>query len=203
MGNKKATCLLLVASAASSFVVSGFVSSPQFGSKTTGKITHPTLPFVGVPRSLTTGDDLDETAPTEFDIHELMDEEPPKDISQIEKTWRYAKKPLISIGGKGFSPTHGNSLRQLLDAHTVVKVKFNTKNDTLEECFQKLRDLAVEAGADEEMELIKIRDSEKVILFGKPGTMERIKSGEFPPKPKPWIPKPKEDRIPKEDRKEE
>jgi len=63
--------------------------------------------------------------------------------------------------------------------------------------------LAVEAGADEEMELIKIRDSEKVILFGKPGTMERIKSGEFPPKPKPWIPKPKEDRIPKEDRKEE
>jgi hypothetical protein len=79
----------------------------------------------------------------------------------------------------------------------------NDELDTLEECFQKLRDLAVEAGADEEMELIKIRDSEKVILFGKPGTMERIKSGEFPPKPKPWIPKPKEDRIPKEDRKEE
>jgi hypothetical protein len=66
---------------------------------------------------------------------------------------------------------------------------------TLKDCFDKLRDLAVEAGADEGMELIKIRDSEKVILFGKPGTMERIKSGEFPPKPKPW--------IPKEDRKEE
>ena len=44
-----------------------------------------------------------------------------------EKVWRYAKKPLLSIGAKGATPSHGNSLRQLLDDHTVVKVKMNTK----------------------------------------------------------------------------
>ena len=44
-----------------------------------------------------------------------------------EKVWRYVKKPLLSIGSKGATLTHGNSLRQLLEAHTVVKVKVNTK----------------------------------------------------------------------------
>ena len=44
----------------------------------------------------------------------------------IEEVWRYAKKPLISVGGKGATKKHGNSLRQLLDDHTIVKVKVNT-----------------------------------------------------------------------------
>ena len=46
----------------------------------------------------------------------------------MEEVWRYAKKPLISVGGKGATKKHGNSLRQLLDDHTVVKVKVNTKS---------------------------------------------------------------------------
>jgi RNA-binding protein YhbY len=45
----------------------------------------------------------------------------------MEKVWRYVKKPLISVGGKGVTNKHGNSLRQLLDDHTAVKVKFNLK----------------------------------------------------------------------------
>ena len=45
----------------------------------------------------------------------------------MEEVWRYAKKPLISVGGKGATNKHGNSLRQLLDDHTIVKVKVNTK----------------------------------------------------------------------------
>ena len=44
----------------------------------------------------------------------------------MEEVWRYAKKPLISVGGKGATKKHGNSLRQLLDDHTIVKVKVNT-----------------------------------------------------------------------------
>ena len=46
----------------------------------------------------------------------------------MEEVWRYSKKPLISVGGKGATKKHGNSLRQLLDDHTVVKVKVNTKS---------------------------------------------------------------------------
>ena len=45
----------------------------------------------------------------------------------MEEVWRHAKKHLISVGGKGATKKHGNSLRQLLDDHTVVKVKVNTK----------------------------------------------------------------------------
>jgi hypothetical protein len=52
-----------------------------------------------------------------------------------EKVWRYAKKPLLRIGSKGATHAHGNSLRQLLDDHTVVKVKVNTK--TFGTCCQK------------------------------------------------------------------
>lgn len=49
------------------------------------------------------------------------------DHDYLELAWRYAKKPLLRIGSKGATLTHGNSLRQLLEAHTVVKVKINTR----------------------------------------------------------------------------
>lgn len=48
------------------------------------------------------------------------------DDDKVEKAWRHVKKPLLRIGGKGVSKTHGNSLRQLLKDHTAVKVKINT-----------------------------------------------------------------------------
>jgi hypothetical protein len=48
-------------------------------------------------------------------------------VPVMEKVWRYAKKALISVGGKGATIKHGNNLRQLLDDHTIVKVKVNTK----------------------------------------------------------------------------
>ena len=43
----------------------------------------------------------------------------------VEKTWRHVKKPLLSIGGKGATASHGNSLKELLECHTAVKVKVN------------------------------------------------------------------------------
>jgi hypothetical protein len=69
----------------------------------------------------------------EEDLDEDIDflfEEPSiayEDLEGAEKAWRYAKKPLLSIGSKGATLTHGNSLRNLLQDHTVVKVKVNTK----------------------------------------------------------------------------
>lgn len=37
------------------------------------------------------------------------------------------KKPLLRLGAKGASISHGNSLKQLLEDHTAVKVKVDPK----------------------------------------------------------------------------
>jgi hypothetical protein len=65
----------------------------------------------------------------EEDIEFLFEEPeiPYKKFDGMEKAWRHAKKPLLSIGSKGATHSHGNSLRQLLEDHTVVKVKVNTR----------------------------------------------------------------------------
>ena len=61
------------------------------------------------------------------DTDVLSESEPEANLDDLEKTWRYIKKPLLSIGGKGASASHGNSLRELLESHTAVKVKVNMK----------------------------------------------------------------------------
>ena len=105
-----------------------------------------------------------------------------------QKAWVHAKKPLLRIGGKGATKSHGNSLRQLLDQHTVVKVKVNPsafEDNSLLNAFEVLKQLAVDSGASDELELIHIRTSDKVILFGKEGTLDSIDAGDFPPPPPP------------------
>ena len=67
------------------------------------------------------GDDTEE-----MDIDFLFEEEEAP-LDAQEKVWRFAKKPLLHIGSKGATHSHGNSFRQLLEDHTVVKVKVNTK----------------------------------------------------------------------------
>ena len=107
-----------------------------------------------------------------------------KDLSNMENAWRYAKKPLMSIGSKGATPTHGNSLRQLLEHHQIVKVKVNTRkyDGNLETAFKNLVELAVASGAPDNIELLHTRPSESIIMFGMPGLRQRILDGEFPPK---------------------
>jgi len=130
-------------------------------------------------------DEEDEDAEMDVEDFEFLFKEPPKPLTSMEKAWRYAKKPLLSIGAKGATLTHGNSLRQLLQQHTVVKVKVNTRrfDDSLEEAFVQLRDLAQESGAPEGIEMLQAREAEKIILFGMPGTAAKIQAGEFPPQP--------------------
>ena len=101
----------------------------------------------------------------------------------MERTWRYAKKPLLRVGAKGASASHGNSLRQLLEDHTVVKVKINTSlyNGDLETAFESLKQLAVNSGASPDMELLQSRAAEQIILVSLPGTRKRVEQGDFPP----------------------
>ena len=119
--------------------------------------------------------------------HFSQDTTPPKDLEKSlepsEKLWRYVKKPLLRIGAKGATHSHGNSLRQLLEDHTAVKVKINTKkyNGSLEDAARTLKDLAIENGAPDDTEIIQFRDSEKTVLFGSPGTVRQCADGTFPP----------------------
>jgi RNA-binding protein YhbY len=109
----------------------------------------------------------------------------------MERAWRHSKKPLLRVGAKGATLSHGNSLRQLLQAHTAVKVKVNTQpfRGDLREAFERIRALAEESGAPPGIECIQLRERDGVIMFGMPGTSERITSGDFPPPPPPaWRP---------------
>lgn len=52
---------------------------------------------------------------------------------------------------------------------------------TMEHAFEVLKELCEESGAPKGIELVQAREGENVILFGLPGTLERIQAGEFPP----------------------
>lgn len=105
----------------------------------------------------------------------------PRELDAMERTWRSVKKPMVRIGSKGTALSHGNSLRELLAAHTVVKVKVNNSRIPLEETFAVLKGFAEQSGASKGIELIQARENEKIILVGLPGTLEKIENGSFPP----------------------
>ena len=117
----------------------------------------------------------------EEDSESLFEEEsePAKELDVQEKTWRYANKPLLRIGVKGATSSHGNSLRQLLEDHTIVKVKVNTRpfDSSVEVASKTLLELAVNNGAPADMEIIQFREGSKEILFGLPGTLQRMEEG--------------------------
>ena len=87
---------------------------------TTTSSTLASSTAIGLSNTLDDNMDNEEAATT------TTAESPPPPLSSLEKTWRYVKKPLLRIGNKGPSKSHGNSLRELLVHHTVVKVKINT-----------------------------------------------------------------------------
>ena len=151
--------------------------------------------MAGEDTAITDADADDDKADNEIDDEdiEFLCEEPEtkyEDLDASEKAWRHAKKPLLRIGAKGASHSHGNSLRQLLDDHTVVKVKVNPKKfGSLENAFEALKGLAEENGAAPGIEMIQMREKDKIILFGAPGTKDKLKAGTFPPPP---LPKPED-----------
>jgi RNA-binding protein YhbY len=46
-------------------------------------------------------------------------------FNEVEKLWVGVDRTLLSIGSRGVTDKHANSLSDLLRAHTLVKVKFN------------------------------------------------------------------------------
>ena len=157
--------------------VAAFVPSTRYNRATlyrpVSQLTNPEQSGV-----LEENDDNEE----EEDFDFLFDE-PPVELDATERVWRYAKKPLLRIGSKGATHAHGNSLRQLLEDHIVVKVKVNTKkfNNSVQQAYETLRNLAVENGAPADIELIQLREGSKEILFALPGTIKRMEEGSFPP----------------------
>ena len=136
-------------------------------------------------------DDSDDDISFLFEEDEEKDAAPQKvayeDLDVQEKAWRHAKRPLLRIGSKGATHAHGNSLRQLLEDHTTVKVKVNTKkfHNSTQEAFEVLKNLAIENGAPPDLELIQLREGTKEILFGMPGTLQKMQEGTYPPPPPP------------------
>jgi RNA-binding protein YhbY len=119
---------------------------------------------------------------------------PPKDLSRMERAWRHVKKPLLSLGAqKGATIKHGNSLRELLQQHTMVKVKIqllfrSTSTEAeiapaLVTVYEQLREYAVQSGASPDLELLQVRPSERTLLIALPGTRSQIEQGTFPPRP--------------------
>jgi hypothetical protein len=58
----------------------------------------------------------------------------------------------------------------------------------LDKAYESLRDLAIESGASTGIELIQMREKDRTIMFGLPGTMENVENGSFPPPPPPPSP---------------
>jgi len=57
----------------------------------------------------------------------------------------------------------------------------NKMTGTLEKAYERLRELTVGSGASEDIELIQMREKDRTILFGLPGTLENMRNGSFPP----------------------
>ena len=125
-----------------------------------------------------------------FEVLEELDCDEDPDVEQdmasvavlgnMERVWRSVDKVMLSIGAKGATITQGNSLRQLVEQHTVVKVKVNMSLfESLEDAFEELKILTEDAGADEGLECLHIRRSDNIILVGKGGTRELIERGDF------------------------
>lgn len=51
----------------------------------------------------------------------------------------------------------------------------------MEHAYEVLKELCEDSGAPKGIELLQAREADKVLLFGLPGTLERIQAGEFPP----------------------
>ena len=102
----------------------------------------------------------------------------------VDLAWRHVSKPMLRIGSKGVSATHANSLGELLEAHTCVKVKINThKLGSLEEAFVCIQNVVVENNSSSNIELIHVRKSDNMIMIGKEGALDMIRAGDFPPPP--------------------
>jgi hypothetical protein len=58
---------------------------------------------------------------------------------------------------------------------------YQNEKGTLENAYERLRELAIESGASQDIELIQMREKDRTIMFGLPGTLKNVQNGSFPP----------------------
>jgi len=134
-------------------------------------------------RSETGANDVPISAPT-------MDEE------DVEKVWRHVRKAMLRIGASGVTPSHANSLLELLDAHGAVKVKISTdRAGKLDEVARSLAERAAEIRPPSHdgpapAEVLRVRGMDRTVLFGIGGLAAKVVAGKYPPAPKAkWVSK--------------
>ena len=65
----------------------------------------------------------------------------------------------------------------------ILFVDTKIVSGTLDKAYETLRDLTIESGASKGIELIQMREKDRTIMFGLPGTLENIGNGSFPSPP--------------------
>lgn len=63
----------------------------------------------------------------------------------------------------------------------LLQRKTSLPKGTLEHAYERLRELAIESGASQDIELIQMREKDRTVMFGLPGTLENVQNGSFPP----------------------
>jgi RNA-binding protein YhbY len=96
----------------------------------------------------------------------------------LDDLWRRPKKELLKIGKGGVTESHVRSLRELIRAHTIVKVKLNTESATFENCLA-LAEALLETGNEKSgARLLGLRLSTRLVLLGESSFVDSLPKDE-------------------------
>ncbi|KAG5175380.1 hypothetical protein JKP88DRAFT_228902 [Tribonema minus] len=92
----------------------------------------------------------------------------------IEELWRKPKKELLKIGQGGVTASHVRSLTDLVQHHTIVRVKVNTKGASYEDCLALGQALVSGEGEERGLRLVGVRPSTRLLLVGEAAFIDRL-----------------------------
>ena len=92
----------------------------------------------------------------------------------LEELWRKPKKELLRVGKGGVTESHVRSLKELMAAHSVVRVKLNTQSATYDDCLE-LASALVETGAENSgARVLGVRPNSRLVLMGDAAFIETL-----------------------------
>jgi RNA-binding protein YhbY len=152
----RSTVLLVVLCAACMQCINAFVSSFQ------PHLNHQSRPAAVLLMSTRTGPQIGEGLSEKT----------------LDDLWRRPKKELLKIGKGGVTESHVRSLRELLRAHTIVRVKLNTESATFENCLA-LAEALLETGNEKSgARLLGLRLSTRLVLLGESSFVDSLPKDE-------------------------
>mmetsp|Transcript_15472 Transcript_15472/g.23031 ORF Transcript_15472/g.23031 Transcript_15472/m.23031 type:complete len:137 (+) Transcript_15472:82-492(+) len=80
--------------------------------------------------------------------------------NQIEELWRRPKRELLKVGKNGITSKHVRSLSELIKHHSVIRIKVNLIEPSIED-MNKMADELV----GEDMVVVGVRPSSRLILI--------------------------------------